>query len=328
MSKFPINPADAAYEVVDRFLPIRKANYVIDWWQNPCSAPFEVYVETALPAFLEVIVFMITLTPQDLIKSHVERSTKRGARRRAVALGRRGATKTERALKHFWRIEGLAERGLFWWAVVDLAVDGAYRWTVLMDQTIWCSGGGSLLTEGHDYAPAISPTWLPFTIPNVIQNTVPWIYLGGGVSVGRGEYHALLTMTVRQAGPFGPSRNFQCRLSGLVGGEAFEAVSEPVDLDPVDATTVMVSFTLPDRPNTGVSCNFQWRADLGLINFVYIEDATFSFSGVKKNIKAPPPYDFGTDSFFSWFGFGPDQLKDQFGKTKQDLYVPMVPFRA
>jgi hypothetical protein len=328
MSKYPLPPGAAAFEVVDRFLPIRKANYVIDWWQNPCSAPFEVYVETALPAFLEVIVFMITLTPQDLIKSHVERSTKRGARRRAVALGRRGATKTERALKHFWRIEGLAERGLFWWAVVDLAVDGAYRWTVLMDQTIWCSGGGSLLAEQKNYSPAISPSWLPFTVSNVIQNTEPWLYTGSLVSAGRGEYHALLTITVHQAGPFGPFRNFQIRLTASVGGEHFEAVSDPVDLNTTSGTTVMISLSMPDRPNTSVSCGFAMRADAGLVNFVYIEDATFSFSEVKKSVKAPPPYDFGTDSFFSWFGFGPEQLKDQFGKTKQDLYVPMVPFKA
>lgn len=317
-----------AGDIVEFFLPVRKANYVVKWFQNPCSAPFHVYVETFGPAFLEVFIFMLTLTPEDLAKSQIERRTKRAARRRAVLLGRRKATKVENFVKHFWKIEGLVERGLFWWAVVDLTVEGAYRWTVLMDQTIWCSGGGNLIAEVENSGQPISDSFVAFSIPNVIQNTVPWFYTGGGLSAPRGDYQATLAMSVRRSGPLSPGNNFQVRLRATVGGEVFEEESAPVNLSLTEATDIVLSLSLPDRPNTSVGIGFQWRIDPAGVMFTQIEDATFTFSGVKKNIPAPPPYDFGTDDFFSKFGFGPEQLKDQFGKDPQDLYKPIVPFSA
>lgn len=151
---------------------IDRVNYVIETWNNPCDAPWYVYLETAKPAALEALVMLACFDVDDVVRyifrpanlrggGHI-RSRRRGRKgRKRARLGERIRNKVAplRAIKHrkvttgvktLWVIDGIGQRLLWWWLVIDVATGFAYNWTSLLYKTEHCQmalGPGALGAE-------------------------------------------------------------------------------------------------------------------------------------------------------------------------------------
>ncbi len=139
---------------------IDRVNYVVETWNNPCRAPWYVYLETAKPAALEALVMLACFDVDDVVRylfrpanlrggGHI-RSRRRGkGRKRKPRLGERIRNKVAplRALKNrkvtngvktLWVIDGIGQRLLWWWLVADVASGFLYNWTSLLYKTEFC----------------------------------------------------------------------------------------------------------------------------------------------------------------------------------------------
>lgn len=89
---------------------------------------------------------------------------------------------------HLWLIEGVVERGLFWYSVVDVTTQFAYRWTSLIYQSEFCRRAryGVLLARGNNQIISNIVEWNTLLMPTVDKQRGPivWDTLGGSVPAG------------------------------------------------------------------------------------------------------------------------------------------------
>lgn len=151
---------------------IERVNYVKDFICDPCEAPFIVYVETFLPAFGELVLEWYGFSLDDIIRGYFRPAglVSHGHKRRlADRKKRRKKNKLIRALdeiigfepgeviaknlplqqnmrfrkisdgvRHLWIIDGIMQRAFYYWMVIDLVTEFAYKWTSLLMKTEYC----------------------------------------------------------------------------------------------------------------------------------------------------------------------------------------------
>lgn len=142
---------------------LQAVNYVIDVWAQPCEAPWYIYAETMWPAALDALITLATFGWDDVFRGYVRpkslrarRGKKgRGFRVRGVPIrfpelgeliGRKlpgqnkmATTKYATPTKSLWRIDGVLQRGMFYWLLADIAVDFAFDWSSALYATEWCA---------------------------------------------------------------------------------------------------------------------------------------------------------------------------------------------
>jgi hypothetical protein len=137
-----------------------KINFVVEMWNNPCDAPWYVYVETAWPAALQMVITLFCFDFDDLVRwifrplglwpmgFGIRRRGRRGGRRRR-GLGARVKSKlpfllavegrqVTNGVKNLWRIDMIGQKLLWWWLVLDATTTFAYNWTSAIYKTEWC----------------------------------------------------------------------------------------------------------------------------------------------------------------------------------------------
>jgi len=142
---------------------IDKVNYVIDYIENPCDAPFLVYVETLLPAALELFVTLEEYDPKQIIRNFSRPRGLRSGRhgRLGRANGKRGfgipdindeiadffkesadfeKRTISNGVKHLYQVLDILEKGLFYILLADLTTQFAYKFTSLIRRTEYCTG--------------------------------------------------------------------------------------------------------------------------------------------------------------------------------------------
>ena len=150
---------------------IDRVNYVIDMWERPCGASWWVYIRTAGPAFLDLVVFLLCFDLGDIIRyifrpgyaiARYQRShpraarlgghtsgLSRGGRRRTRSLHRRVTDKlpgmkklrqrhVTRGVVHLWVIDGVMQRILWYWLLVEGLTGFLYNWTSILYRTEAC----------------------------------------------------------------------------------------------------------------------------------------------------------------------------------------------
>lgn len=146
-----------------------KVNYVITRWEDPCEAPWTVYLETMWPAALKMVVTLLISDLDEAIRGYARparamrsrrfgRKMRRGGRltflRRIGGIlsfdyfnefGKRFANaKDVRArhvsngVKNLWIVDGVLQRVLWWWLVIDAVSEFAFQWTSLLYQSEKC----------------------------------------------------------------------------------------------------------------------------------------------------------------------------------------------
>lgn len=205
-----------------------KVNYVIDSWTNACEAPWYIYIETMLPAALEAFITLMTFGWDDVIRGYWRprglRSRRHGRKGRkgrrfprlfpeiGEEIGKRlpGAEKVKgRKWKAggvtLWRIDGVAQRILFWWLVVDVTVDFAFNWTSLLYQTEWCKnialGRFSYQNTLDNVVPMQHWTTIPYDSEDYEQGPPSWGFIRGNTGSVYATVAAAIQVEPTAGGP-------------------------------------------------------------------------------------------------------------------------------
>ena len=139
-------------------------NYIKKFVSNPCDAPWTVYVELFFPALGKALLMILAFGMDDVLRGffrpkgvrgpwHRRRGRKGKARFRGIpeigeAIGSRlpGAEEVRgrsvsQGVKHMWMVDGVLQRILWYWLLVDVVVEGLYQWTSMINKTEFCTAG-------------------------------------------------------------------------------------------------------------------------------------------------------------------------------------------
>lgn len=170
---------------------IDRVNFVVDTWNNPCDAPWALYVETALPALLDALIAVVcfdffdvvrfTFRPTNLRTGRHMRKGKKGQHgRRKLGIGNRirakipplsalANRKVTHGVKTLWVIDGIGQRLLWWWLVADVVSGTLYNFTSLLYKTEHCQmtgGPGAALREGTNQSWGAIQGWATVGFPD------------------------------------------------------------------------------------------------------------------------------------------------------------------
>lgn len=227
-----------------------KWNGIIDFFDNPCNAPWTVYLESAREPAGELAITLLTFGWDDVLRGAIRptniRSGRHGRRGRrgkgrgggipeiGEGIGKRlgkglGWQKPtfSQGLKSLWLLDGVIQRGLWYWLVVDAGTDFLYGWTSNIQQSEFCQkqfNGTAFLKDfgGHVAGGPIDCAGVgvgQFVYPN------PGAITGGGVSGGQyGAFAAAVAaMTHQDPG-----------VTGVYTRWVFDNGDPPIESDPAD----------------------------------------------------------------------------------------------
>jgi len=142
-----------------------KINTVIQLLEVDCGSKWFVYAQTALPAVGELVLALIDFDWDDVARGFVRPygiRTRAGLRLPSRAkiripefpevgeeIGKRipGARIIKSRAVHklekwFWAVDGVLQKALFWWMILDLSTNFFYNWALGIFRTTKCSGSG------------------------------------------------------------------------------------------------------------------------------------------------------------------------------------------
>lgn len=128
-----------------------KITTIIDFFESGCNPPWMVYFETLLPALKDAVLILLEFDQWDVARAYLRpaglRSRKRfrNGRKKKGKLpeipefgeligkripGRKIVSKRYvfAAERYFWLVDGVLQRALWYWLVVDLVIETAYQW--------------------------------------------------------------------------------------------------------------------------------------------------------------------------------------------------------
>lgn len=178
---------------------IDRVNYVVHFIEDPCEAPWTVYVETALEAAGEVFMGYATPSPQDVLRFYIKPRSARsqgkflrdveesGEEERSLGLlpdvnellGTLLPFSTELAesavhtrIAWFWVLDGVLERLLWYWFLAEMASEFLFDWTTALNKSEYCSvdRGGSALIQADTIFVHFGNTWLA-VLPTVVRKS-------------------------------------------------------------------------------------------------------------------------------------------------------------
>jgi hypothetical protein len=170
--------------LIDSFLhwPLRlwrRANTIIDMFQWQCQGKFLFYVRTALPALGQLVLGLLWFDWDDVVRGAIRpfgpfgrRSLVAGARKPkwkieipelGEEIGKRlpgvrlvKANRLWRRTRAFWFVDGLIQRVLYYYLIVDLVSEFMYNWSVgILRAPEEC--GAALVVRGGKYGCSGAP---------------------------------------------------------------------------------------------------------------------------------------------------------------------------
>jgi len=218
--------------------PIQKIQYVIDFWMDPCDAPFQVYAKLALPALIDAFLNYIYLDLGEIIVQRFRtgaapsrpRSSRKGGKgwkpSRYPRLKRFGSALSMDPNEHvghklarsfrlprvisgphafLWLAHGVLQRLMFQVFLAQLILDFFYEWMTLVARTEYCTAQADtvlLATEPEHSIIGIQPaSVIPFFNIQKQRGKVQW-YVAAGAC---------------QQAPFTVMVSFRMTLAGGVG---------------------------------------------------------------------------------------------------------------
>ena len=159
--------------------------------ENPCDAPWMLYVETLLPAAGKALLTIASFGMDDVVRGAFRPRAKRSSRHRRK--GRKGrrvrfnipefgnmigskimvvdafpTRQVSQGVKHLWIVDGVLQKGLWFWLVFDVIDTFLYEWSSLIVQSKFCDarfqqkmnavGTGGALLGILDWQAMLCPT--------------------------------------------------------------------------------------------------------------------------------------------------------------------------
>lgn len=270
-----------------------KVNGIVDFIEDPCGAPWLVYIELAKEPLRKALLTWITFGLTDVMRGYFRPRSARG-RRHGRPRGK-GSTKlgplrlaaasipglgddlgnfvgkiipgaddlnqrhVSQGVKNLWIIDGVIQRGLWWWLVIGVTTDFLYEWTSLIQASVFCQRTfhGSCYASGTGGAVAAIQGWQATAIEDNVRNfgACSWNLASG--SVGPGHWNITYGVNLRNIGT--GDQNQETRIITLganprvldqsaaiksAGGASTQSVSHAKGLGPF-------SFTIEQRVDNG-----------------------------------------------------------------------------
>lgn len=186
---------------------IDRVNYVVKTVNNPCDTPWVVIAETAGKAALSVAIAVVCFDIFDVARfvfrpaglrsgRHLSRGKKGQNKRSSKGLGRKLANKVpvlaaleqrtvSNGVKHMWIIDGIGQRLLWWWLMIDVSTAFFYNWTTMLAKTEKCQMAnipGAALGEGKPSGVLAIQGWQGVLVPEV-----PYVRGDMSMVLGQGQ---------------------------------------------------------------------------------------------------------------------------------------------
>lgn len=178
---------------------IDKANYIVKFIEDPCVAPWTVYVETALEAAGDLVLGYATPSPQDVLRFYVKPRSARSRGKFLRDVEEAGEEEEELGLlpdvnevigtllpfsdrlaesavhdkiSWFWALDGVLERVLWYWFLAEMLEDFLFDWTTALNKTEYCSvdRGGSALVQRDEQFVFFAGIWHAVTPGTVVKS--------------------------------------------------------------------------------------------------------------------------------------------------------------
>lgn len=217
---------------------IEKINYIIASFMDPCDAPFTIYAETFLPAFIEAFVELYSFDPME-IKHQQFRSTNAPLRQRSGRKGGRGSKAGRGRFRKYagrvlgfdpnemvgnemgkwqkytpaltwgkrflWILDGLLQRAVFYWFLAELFLEAFYKWMTLVNKSEYCQAQSQtlLLAHGDPQTIAAISGWSPVLFNHIdkIRGDIQFQPAAGSFDADQGVLMSKVTMTSVFFGP-------------------------------------------------------------------------------------------------------------------------------
>ena len=201
-------------------------NYIAKFVSNPCDAPWTVYMELFFPALGKALLVILSFGMDDVMRGyfrpkgvrgpwHRRKGRKGKARFRGIpeignAIGAavpggetiRGRSVSQ-GVKYMWMVDGVLQRLLFWWLIIDVVVEGLYQWTSMINKTEFCKAQFGNAMAAHGTGGSALPIfgWHALLFPNVdyTRGGTGWNVSTGHVPKGR--YQIAIGLKMHNSGP-------------------------------------------------------------------------------------------------------------------------------
>lgn len=144
---------------------LQQVNGVIRFVEDPCSAPWSVYARCAGPALGHLVLALLMFGFDDVVRGYFRpavvgmrsRTGRRRGRGRIARWARKGIPEIGEMIGHnipgakkmaargvstkvamLWAFDGVLQRIMFWWMILDVVTDAAFEWTTCIAQTREC----------------------------------------------------------------------------------------------------------------------------------------------------------------------------------------------
>ncbi len=161
---------------------IDKVNTILRVFSNPCDPPWVLYVETFFPAAGNLLLTLLSFGWDDVVRGYLRprklRTQPHGRRKRRrrgggipelgemIGSNLPGAEKAkgrsvQAGVAKLWIIDGVIQRGLWWWLVADALFEFAYDWAsgILREQVCALDGNASKLVEDDNVGNGGTGNW-------------------------------------------------------------------------------------------------------------------------------------------------------------------------
>lgn len=204
---------------------IKRVNTIIRAIQDPCfsiDAPWVLYLELAKVPLGNLILILLSFGLDDVIRGYFRpKNLRRGRHGRRSRAGRRRPGALRRALrripglgddvgdtigkrlpggervrdrpvsqgvKRLWVVDGVLQRGLFYWLIADAGSEFLYNWTSLIRATEFCQSQHkfAFLAKGTGGGAAAIAGWESISAPEIVKpsEAVVWNTTQGNVGPG------------------------------------------------------------------------------------------------------------------------------------------------
>lgn len=176
-------------------LPWRKVNYATKMWVGKCDVPFWVYVETAFPTLLRMLLRFGALGQSELLKAKFGKTPQRWSRRLFKNMQAHNPKYNFKGKKFLWKFIGRFSLVGQIFLILDILMDGYFRWTSLIHNAAGCTptpGLGTLQRSNPFETVKIANTgWGAVFCPVIEQNSDNWLDSAADVNLPPGNYLAV-----------------------------------------------------------------------------------------------------------------------------------------
>jgi hypothetical protein len=164
-----------------------KVNAIVDFWSNPCDAPWTIYIETLYPAAGRFFLAIIDTSLLDIAREYLRprqgltrgNNRKKGRRRGRIGIPRVDGQMIGKLIpgasiwaaneygantKFLWQIDGIIQRGLWYVVLLDATAEGFYWWAQGIKEIGFCkpiNRPGIFADNNAPLATAFFGQWYP-----------------------------------------------------------------------------------------------------------------------------------------------------------------------